>query len=385
MSLNTPGISDPQTQAPLLATTITDEDGLARHEHEWRTLADQCVTATVFQTFEWNAAWWRHYGHRPGRRLRLLSFRDGQGRLVGLAPLMTSFWYGTPLRRLSFLGTGASDYLDLIAAPGSESAVADAFYAELTRRNDWHVADLHQQREGGLLRSHPGAPAAGLTRLVVDGERCPYIALPDEWDALTRQFGKKTRTNIGYHDRSLQKVYTVDVGFVTDPDTLGVEMTRLFELHQRRWNQRWLPGVFGSKSVRKFHRDVAQSLLGRGWLRLFYLRLDGQTQACLYCFAFGDRVCYYQGGFEPTLAKWSLGTVLTARALQSAIQEQRSVFDFLRGDEPYKAKWTTAATTNHRFVLTKDRRLNVAWLAERGQKLEAGVERRAKEWARQCK
>lgn len=386
MSRNTLEINISDTQTPLAATTIASRDGLARLEPEWRRLAEQSATATVFQTFEWNATWWRHYGRRPGRRLRIIEFREnGSGRLVGLAPLMTSFWYGTPLRRLSFLGTGASDYLDVIAAPGFEEAVTAAFYAELRQRGNWQIADLQQQREGGLLRSHPAPPEAGLTGLEAIGEPCPYIALPNDWEALTRQFGKKTRANIGYYDRALQKVYAVEAGYVTDAAALDGEMTRLFDLHQRRWNQRWLPGVFGSKTVQNFHRDVAHALLGRGWLRLFCLRLDGQTQACLYCFAFGDRVCYYQGGFEPTLAKWSLGTVLTARALQTSIAEGRSVFDFLRGDEPYKAKWTTTAMTNQRTVLTRTGGLDFARLARKSQKLEDTIERRAKEWARRRK
>lgn len=161
-------------------------------------------------------------------------------------------------------------------------------------------------------------------------------------------------------------------------------MTHLFELHQRRWNQRWLPGVFGGKRVQAFHRDAARSLLERGWLRLFYLRLDGVTQASLYCFAYGDRLCYYQGGFEPTLARLSLGTVLTARAMQTAIAEGRAVFDFLRGDEPYKAKWTGAAQVNIRRIIARAGTPFVP-LARQTQLWEETVERRGKAWMRRKK
>lgn len=369
----------------LTVQIVTEAAGLAELAEEWRFLAEVCPFATVFQSYEWNAAWWRHYGRRPGRRLHLLTFREAaQGRLVGLAPLMTSFWYGTPLRRLSFLGTGASDYLDILAAPGYETAVVDAFYAALGQGGGWQIADLQQLRHGGLLRAHSPNDDGALTIFEADGEPCPYLVLPEDWDALTRQFGKKTRANIGYYDRGLRKIYEVDVAAVTQPEELDDEMTRLFDLHQRRWNQRWLPGVFGSKSVQKFHRDAARSLLESGMLRLFCLRLDGVTQASLYCFAFGDRVCYYQGGFEPTLAKWSLGTVLTSHALQSAIGEGRAVFDFLRGDEPYKAKWTRTNQVNTRRLVTRRGRPFGA-LARRVQQWEAGIERRAKAWARKRK
>ena len=357
---------------------------MAALEPEWQRLASVCPAATVFQTWEWNAAWWRHFGGLPGRRLRVVTFRDAGGTLVGLAPLMTSFWYATPLRRVSFLGTGTSDYLDLLAAPGWEEAAAEGLYAHLAQTGGWQIADFQQLRDGGLLRSRPPAEGTGLASFDAPGEPCPYLALPSDWAMLLQGLGKKTRSNIGYYDRALRKVYTVEIGPVTAEADLDGELGHLFELHQRRWNQRWLPGVFGGGRVQAFHRDAARRLLRQGWLRLFSLRLDGQTQASLYCFAYGDRLCYYQGGFEPTLARLSLGTVLTAHAMQAAIDEERQVFDFLRGDEPYKAKWTGLSRINARRLVTRTG-TPFGPLARRAQCLEDAVERRGKAWMRRQK
>ena len=112
--------------------TVTDEAGLARLAPEWQALAEGCTAAT---------------GHAPGRRLCVLAWRDSpDGPLVGLAPLMTGWWYATPLRRLTFLGAGASDYHDILALPGREDAVAGAFYAALRGRGGWQIADLPQLR-----------------------------------------------------------------------------------------------------------------------------------------------------------------------------------------------------------------------------------------------
>ena len=361
---------------------ITDGTGLARLAPEWQALADSCPTATVFQTWEWNEAWWRSYGRVPGRRLCVLAWRDApDGPLVGLAPLMMGWWYTTPLRRLTFLGAGVSDYQDLLALPGREDAVADAFYGALWQRGGWQIADLPQLRETSLLGPRPPQADVGLNWVDAPQEACPFLPLPETWDALLKTFGKKTRTNIGYYERALRKVYELEIGAITDEAVLDQAMTRLFDLHQRRWNQRWLPGVFGGRRVQQFHRHAARALLGREVLRLFTLTLDGEIEACLYGFAFGDRLCYYQGGFEPTLAKWSLGTVLTAHAMQAAIGEGRAVFDFLRGDEPYKAKWTDRAQVNTRRILTRSR-TPFGPLARTAQRVEHGVERRAKAWMR---
>ena len=353
---------------------------MAALEPEWQALAAACTTATVFQTWEWNAAWWKHFG-KWGRRLRLVTFRDDAGTLVGLAPLMTAFWYATPLRRVSFLGTGTSDYLDVLAAPGWEHTVAENLYHYLETNGGWQIADFQQLRAGSLLRQYFPPKTSRLTVLDVLGEACPFLPLPPDWETLLRGLGKKTRANVGYYDRALAKVYEVEIGPVTEESELNGELTRLFELHARRWNQRWLPGVFAGKRVQAFHRDVARRLLRRDWLRLFTLRLDGETMASLYCFGYGDRICYYQGGFEPTLARLSLGTVLTARAMQTAVAERREVFDFLRGDEPYKAKWTTHSHSNLRRIVTRPG-VVLSGLARQAQALEDQIERRGKAWMR---
>ena len=170
---------------------IRRASGLAALEAEWRALAAACPAATVFQTFEWNAAWWKHFGRVPGRMLRVVTFRDGAGTLVGLAPLMTSFWYATPLRRLSFLGTGTSDYLDILALPGREQEAAHALYKYLEASGGWQIADFQQLREGSLLRQYAPMQGSPLTVLDVPGEACPYLALPGSWEMLLQGLGKK--------------------------------------------------------------------------------------------------------------------------------------------------------------------------------------------------
>ena len=79
------------------------------------------------------------------------------------------------------------------------------------------------------------------------------------------------------------------------------------------------------------------------------------------------------------MARLSLGTVLTARAMQTAIGEGRAVFDFLRGDEPYKAKWTGASRANLRRIVTRTASPATA-LARRAAIWEDTIERRGKEW-----
>ena len=356
---------------------VTDTDGFHRLASDWRSLAGRSIRATVFQSYDWNAVWWRHFGEKTSRRLRIVTFHDDAGALIGLAPFYTSFYYATPLKRLSFIGLGASDYLDVIAPEEQREAVLGALDDALLGADGWQIADLQQLREGGIIREMADGPLRAAESI---GEPCPYISLPQTWPDFLATLGKKTRSNIGYYERSLHKMFDVRIGWVTEADQLDAEMTSLFNLHQRRWNKRWLPGVFGSPKTQLFHRDVARALLEQGHLRLFRVALDGETQAALYCFSFGDRVSYYQGGFEPTLSRLSLGTILTATAVRTAIEEGKTVFDFLRGDEEYKAKWTSLSKHNTRRIAVRTPLLRP--LASGARAVEHVIETRAKKLAR---
>jgi CelD/BcsL family acetyltransferase involved in cellulose biosynthesis len=320
---------------------------LALLEEEWRALIDRAPDATLFQTWEWQSTWWRHYGHG---RLWVLTAREA-GSLVGLAPLYVSRYYGLPLRQVAFMGTGASDYLDFLALPERAEACRDAFLEHLARhRRRWDLVDLQQLREGTAL-AQATAPR-GLCLRRMHQETCPYVPLAADWDGFAATVGKKLRSNIGYYRRLLAREFEAECDTVTNGE-LAATMEELFQLHQRRWRRRGLPGAFARPHARRFHHEVAQQLLDRGWLRLHRLRLNGETRAALYCFRYGNKGYYYLGGFEPSLARYSLGTVLTAHAIADAIEGGAREFDFLRGDEPYKYAWKAAERSNQRLLLWK--------------------------------
>lgn len=362
---------------------IREQEGVAALQQEWQALQAHCPDATPYQTWEWNEAWWRHFGSR--KRLRLLLFKTvapgnpeaaenagGPGshrrsvgdrrpgeKLVGIAPLYASWHLGMPLRRLAWLGTGPADYLGPVALPEYANEVSAALLKYIDRDlRGWDIADLQQLRPLSPLMKFAPTPWPHRdpeAQAALPMEPCPYLALPDTWDEYAKRLGKKMRSNIGYYERLIEKTYPDTRHVLADASSLDAGMTALFDLHQRRWNARWLPGVLGNKRVQTFHRDVAARFLENGWLRLHLLYAEGSIRSVLYCFAYGGRTAYYLGGFAPELSKFSLGTVLTAKAIRHAIGEGHSEFDFLRGQEPYKYRWQPEERFNSRLLLLRSR------------------------------
>lgn len=302
----------------------------------WCELQAANSQVSLFQTWQWASLWWRHFGR--GKRAQVLCVQSG-GEVFGIAPLYASrTGMGTCLR---WIGTGISDRLGIVAAPEYERDVAQAVAEWLESQR---CADLHQMADGSWM--------ARVTEsrgwFTVWQEKCPYVVLPETWEAYIGSLSKKTRFNIGYARRQMQReLGQVEIRTACEQE-LPEAMEALFHLHTRRWRRRWLPGGFFHPRVRQFHREWAQTACSSGWLRLYLLRVAGAVRAALYVFHYGRRAYYYLGGFDPALARYSMGTVLTAHAIERAIAEGCVVFDFLRGDEPYKYRWRSQAQWHRR-------------------------------------
>jgi CelD/BcsL family acetyltransferase involved in cellulose biosynthesis len=92
---------------------------------------------------------------------------------------------------------------------------------------------------------------------------------------------------------------------------------------------------------------VARQLLQNEQLELVWFELEGRPLSVEYNLLAPDTTYTYQGGIEPDLMDEQPGHVASMYTLKRAIARGHAFFDFLRGDEPYKAQWRAAATGMH--------------------------------------
>lgn len=320
----------------------------------WRRLLAQDPAATVFQTWEWNSVWWKHYG-RLKRPLILVA--EGPSGPLALAPLALRLALGGAFRRVEFVGTGVTDYLGFIGPSPTMADCTRAFLGALAARGRWDIIDLHQLNPEQVARCGLDdlgwAADAGWRARLGFQEMCPVLVLPRTWEEMQRRMGRKLRSNAGYYERRLRRDFEMTFDRVPAAESAeGIE--EFLSLHAARWRVRHLPGAFYTRRLRQFHRDVAVALAGKGHLALYRLRLNGRLAAGFYGFRYGGRVYDYQGAFDPTLSRYSPGTVLTALVIRDAIDSGCREFDFLRGREPYKRRWPVEQRPNHRLELARE-------------------------------
>jgi CelD/BcsL family acetyltransferase involved in cellulose biosynthesis len=124
---------------------------------------------------------------------------------------------------------------------------------------------------------------------------------------------------------------------VSEPSQLAQGRQILIDLHQRRRRSLAEAGCFSSPAFAGFQEEALRRLLAAGLLRLHWLELDGRPAAAEYQLG-GDGVIYgYQAGVAPELLQEQPGRLAIIATMRQAVEQGVAAFDFLRGDEPYKA------------------------------------------------
>lgn len=318
---------------------ISTPEELKRLAPEWLALWQRSPNATPFQSPMWLLPWWRTFG---SDELSTIVARDATGAMTALLPLYIVRDDDESLGM--FLGTGNSDYLDIVG-----DADPAPLLAELAGR-DCQMWDLQQLRPSSPVLTAPLPD--GLQDQVLDHDRCPILPIEGAGDELQNLISTHFRKKIRYYRRALAKIAPVTTECAT-PATLDALLDALYELHAARWMRRGLPGVLDDDVVQRFHREAARGLLDTGALRMYAIRLGERIAAVFYGFAHAGTVYYYLSGYDPELERLSIGTLIVAHAIEQAVRDGATTFDFLRGAEEYKYAWGATDRMNKRRQLFK--------------------------------
>jgi CelD/BcsL family acetyltransferase involved in cellulose biosynthesis len=296
-------------------------DGFDSIAREWDELAES--DSGIFATGLWSRLWWKHFGGE--HELLLHAVRAADGSLATVLPLYA--WRPRFPRIVRFLGHGPGDELGPIHTRGEHAASAHVLRSALDGL-DWDVF-FGEQLPGdegwhGLLGGRKWRRDAS-----------PSLHLPATWDEYLAARSSNFREQLRRREAALRREGAV-VMRLADETTLDRDLDSLFSLHRARWGA--TPTDFDDTP---FHRDVARETLGRGWLRLRLLELDGRPIAAWHGFQVGAVCSYYQAGRDPAFERHSVGFVLMASSIHAALAEGATEYRFGRGDEAFKSRFAT--------------------------------------------
>ncbi len=296
--------------------------------------------------YEYQSAWWEHRGggEWSDAQLVLVTAREDE-KLVGIAPLFLAEYDGQSA--LMLVGSiEISDYLDLIVRMDDHARFVSGLLDFLS---DFDAGGQNPARTIGLVsigitspiplppspRSKRKSTQRGWTHLEEMYRPTPRIALNGSFDEYLSRVEKKQRHEIRRKMRRAEESGRGVRWFISDMKDVQAETEAFLSLMEHDEGK----AEFLRDAMREQMRAVIRTAHENGWLWLAFLEADGKRIAACLNFDYDNKLWGYNAGVNRDFMDLSPGWVLLAYTLQWACENNRSEFDFMRGDEDYKYRF----------------------------------------------
>ena len=319
--------------------SLNETDGL--HD-EWNDLLKSSASNVPFLRYEYLQGWWQTLGggEWPQGEFYGIYARQPDGSLAGIAPLFFSHNREDEPALLLQGSIEISDYLDFLASPAWLPEFVDALLDHLASPEApaWQALDWYN-----FLDTSPTLPLLkeaavrrGWTYAETPLQHCPQIPLSGDWETYLASVDSKQRHEIRRKVRRLESSPEYGRWYcVTDAASLDQEVDEFLRL------MAYDPAKkrFLTAAMKKQMHLTARSAFAAGWLQLAFIEVGGEKVAAYMNFDYENRIWVYNSGIDFRYREFSPGWVLLAYLLEWAIENRRTTFDFMRGDEDYKYRF----------------------------------------------
>ncbi len=293
---------------------------------QWDELA--LLGGSMFMTREWLDSWSEAFGEGRARWM-LLQDEDG-AILAGTRVLLRGG------RLVSTTNSHGPDWEILARDEGSREALAEAI-AHGPRRIA--LQGMLADADGARALEQAFASSGYLTARV-PGPHSPWLALPATTEELDAGISGSLRSQVGRRTRGLQREGELSFRVADGSHELERDLETFFALEASGWKGEQGTAITSRPETDALYRRFAAAAASRGWLRLYFLELDGRAIAADFGCAFAGTGVFMKTGFDERYSRLSPGLVLRAEVLRSSIREGLSAYDFLGDPDTYKTRWT---------------------------------------------
>jgi len=324
---------------------ITTTEKFKNLKKSWNALLISSGIKSVFLSWEWQYTWWEQYRDRLEQPELFIVIGYENEKPAVIFPGYIEYENKGNARSLFFLGSRfeSTDYLNFISAVKNKSGTIEQicdFLLNTGRQIDiWRFINILEKDEllnvlAEYSKSKNFYSARHHHRI------CPYIKLSGTWEDFVNGLSKNMRYNLRRRTRNLFKKHNAQFIRLTKKAEIDKAIEILFDLHEKRFTMKEDKSIFQKELRHDFHKNVSRRLADADILRIFQIKIDSEIAATLYCFEFANEMMYFQAGFDPKWEKISVGLVLMGKCIEYSYQQKLEIFDFMRGAEDYKFKWT---------------------------------------------
>lgn len=318
----------------------SDSQALIELEADWRRLWSLQPRREVFTSFSWSLSAWQAV---PGAQdLCVVVVRRGPI-VVGLLPLAVR------QSTARFLSGANADYNDiLVGDPDPAGVIAAAVSAVLVAYPSCVLDNLPEW--SSLCGSFDQLPSALRNRICVEaGSPCPALRLATDREALlSSMMGKKS---LKRHEKKLAQHGKVRLRHIELREQIRARLDDFFAQHVARRALAGGRSLFLDAASRSFYLRLIENFDPSGALRFSVLEVDDRAVAFHMGFELNGRFTWYKPSFDVDFWDCGVGEVLLKHLFEYIRDRPVMEFDFTRGDEAFKDRFSNHQGANVRWTV----------------------------------
>ena len=184
------------------------------------------------------------------------------------------------------------------------------------------------------------ASGAGLLHAIRFVIARDHFGMLQYWESFEAQIPGRRRSKMRRFRRRLEEQGSLSVELEHGDRGLEALLDEGFAIEGSGWKGERGTAIISSPETERFYREVAAWASERGWLRLWFLRLDGRAIAFGFCLEQGGAHYELKVGFDPAHASFGPGVILTQARLEHSFSAGLGSYEFLGQPERHKLDWT---------------------------------------------
>jgi CelD/BcsL family acetyltransferase involved in cellulose biosynthesis len=344
--------NQPKTfKAPYQAIVLNSQADFDAVATQWDGFMQEAEMQNLCMTHAWLSTWLRHFSVE---KIHIVIIQDTQGHWMGVAPLKISRSRNglshRLLRHVQFIGTNPTvfDWMKIAIHPQADENSVLKAVSESLRGERWDLLDLQflpDQAQAEALCRFLNQP---MDTAIRESMSMPYLELPATEADYEKQRRKKTRLEVNRHKNRFEKEFGQPPFLEFQPATEATDaiLSRFFSGHIKYWSERGHKSDFSRfPKLFNFYKDLlthAETLTDPSQPKLMFSVLKVAEHQLSYHLGFwqGDGYLSHITSFNQGFRGYSPGTIHMDALVFASIGMGGKIFDFGRGDEPYKKMWT---------------------------------------------
>ena len=318
----------------------------------WNSLQVDSANSHINSTFEWNWIWWSIYGGNKELFILIVSEDD---KVIGIAPLCISKSKSKldaffSIDRLSFLGSGISDSLDFIVLKNHRSVVLNIFDFIQNNCSCDEVMLMDVNRNSKNFNELFHSDSIGKFNVFSKKLYGTYsVQIKETFNQYFDCLSADQRRSLKKRFLKLQTNYNVTFNISNSIDDEFLKEFRRMEIERSKNRKHYKRNILMSTPFTKFLKQLSKGLPA-GRIKIFKLICDSKLIAYNIIFDFENKLFAWLTSYDINFSKYSVGIFVQKYALEYGFNNGYEMFDFMRGDEPYKKFFHSEKTDNYSLL-----------------------------------